>query len=95
MRSTRAKRESLPGAYLCLTPFVKQMVGRLDAVAEEPRGAVRSEGSKPVRMSLLRSSPCYRTIIRHKQFALAAESDQIKAYLRCLLYTSDAADDIL
>ena len=37
---------------------------------------------KPVRMSLLRSSPRSRAIIRRKEIALAAESDQIKAYLR-------------
>lgn len=37
---------------------------------------------KPVRMSLLRSSPRYRAIIRRKRIALAAESGQIKACLR-------------
>ena len=35
----------------------------------------------PLRIPLLRSSLCSRTIIRHKQFALAAESAQIKACL--------------
>ena len=36
-KQARQLMETRPsGAYLCLTPFVKQMVGRLDAVAEEP-----------------------------------------------------------
>ena len=71
VQNGRAKLESLPGAQRIMMEAYK-------ASYYFPCFDFRG---KPVRIPLLWSSPCYRTIIRHKQFALAAESVQIKACL--------------